>query len=130
ETGLRMDRVYPVLGVDWQISQKWKLSLVYPMNISLMYSYNPRWSIGPAARFFDSRFRVRHKDHSLKPLVRYTNVGSEFIVRYDTDLMSANIHAGYTLGGTFRVADRRNRHAKHYYLDPSPYAGAEIDVKF
>lgn len=130
ETGLRMDRVYPVIGFDWQITRKWKLSLVYPVNISLLYALSPKWSIGAAGRLFNSRFRVHHSDYSHKPLVRYTNVGAEFIVKYETDLMTANLHAGSTLGGDFRVASRKNNHARHYHIDPSAYVGGEIEVKF
>ena len=130
ETGLKMDRVYPVIGIDWQISRNWKLNLVYPVNISLLYAFSPKWSIGAAGRFFNPRFRVNHKDHSLKPLVRYTNIGAEFIVKYENTNTSANLHVGSTLGGTLRVANSRNEEAHHYHLDPSFYGGAEIDIKF
>lgn len=130
ETGLHLDRVYPIFGFDWQISRKWKLDLVFPVNMALLYSFSPNWQLGVAGRFFDSRFRVHHDQYSPKPLVRYTNVGAEFIIKYDNDTMSANIHAGTTLGGTFRVANHSNRHAKDYHIKPSGYVGAEIDVKF
>jgi hypothetical protein len=130
ETGLHLDRVYPVLGFDWQISRKWKLDLVFPVNMALLYAFSPNWKLGVAGRFFDSRFRVHNDQHSLKPLVRYTNVGAEFIIKYDDETTSANLHAGTTLGGTFRVANHSNHHAQDYHIDPSAYVGAEIDVKF
>lgn len=130
QTGLRMDRIYPIIGFDWQISRRWKLNLVFPMNVSLLYSVSSKWSIGAAGRFFNSRFRVRHHDHSLKPLVRYSNVGAEFVIKYDADTISANIHAGSTLGGKLRLANHHNHHAKNYHLDSSFYVGAEVDAKF
>lgn len=130
ETGLRMDRIYPIIGFDWQISRKLKLSLVFPVNVSLIYSLTPHWSFGGACRFIQSRFRVNHNQHSLKPLVRYTNIGTELVVRYDNDTISGNVHVGSTWGGTYRVANHSNNHARHYYLKPSCYVGAEADVKF
>ena len=130
QTGLRMDRIYPVIGFDWQISRKWRLSAVFPMDISLLYSFSSNWSIGAAGRFFNSHIRVRREDHALKPLVGYSNVGAEFVLKYENPIISANIHVGSTLGGTFRVANHRNHHADDYHLDPSAYAGAEVDVKF
>lgn len=130
QTGLRMDRIYPVIGFDWQISRRWKLNAIFPVNISLLYSFSHHWSLGAAARFFNTRFRVGHNDHSLKPLVRYTNTGAELIIKYEDNSMSANIHAGSTLGGTFRVANRKNKHARDYNFDPAAYMGAEIEVKF
>lgn len=130
QTGLKMDRVYPVIGLDWQITKKIQLSLVYPMNISLTYAISSKWSIGAAGRFWSPRFRVHHQDHSHKPLVRYSNVGAEFIIQYENESMNANVHVGSTLGGTLRVANVNNDHARHYHLDPSAYAGAAVNVKF
>ncbi len=130
ETGLHLDRVYPIFGFDWQISRKWRLDLVFPVNMALLYSFSPTWKLGIAGRFFDSRFRVHHDQYSAKPLLRYTNVGAEFIIKYENDTTSANIHAGTTLGGKFRVANHNNHHAKIYRINPSAYVGAEIDVKF
>lgn len=128
ETGLHMDRVYPVIGFDWRISPAWKLSAVYPVNVSLDYALSQTWSLALAGRFFDSRFRAH--EHASKPLVRYTNVGVEFAIKYENDTMSGNIHVGSTVGGKYRVANRHNFHAENFYLDPAAYAGGEIDVKF
>lgn len=130
QTGLQLDRIYPILGFDWKISEKWKLNFVYPVNIALNYQWTPRWSIAAAVRFFNSRFRVKHSEHTPKPLVRYTNVGAEIALKYDNDYMSANIHAGSALYGKYRVATHHNCHANTYYLNASYYAGAEVDVKF
>lgn len=130
ETGVQLDRVYPIVGFDWEISKKLKLSLVFPVNISLLYSVNSCWSLGASGRFFNSRFRVPDSEVSHKPLVRYTNFGAEFIVAYKRDYISANIHIGSTVGGIYRVANSRNRHADNYHLAPSAYAGAEVDMKF
>lgn len=130
QTGLRMDRVYPVLGFDWRISRKWKLSIVYPVNVSLIYALSQKWSLGVAGRAFNSRFRVHQQQHSLKPLVRYTNVGAEFILKFENEYASANIHAGTTIQGKYRVADSKNHHARNYQTNGAAYGGFEIEVKF
>lgn len=130
EAGLRMDRIYPIGGFDWQISDKWLLSLVYPVNVSLVYTISKPWSIALAGRNFDSRFRVNRDEAFSKCLVRYTNVGAEFSVNYNTDTTNANIHAGVTLAGKYRVANQKNQHAHTYKLDSAYYAGVEMDVKF
>lgn len=130
ETGLQMDRIYPVIGFDWTISPRWKLNLVYPVNVSLEYSLTKSWTLALAGRFFDSRFRVSRDECTPRALVRYTNVGSEFAIKYDNNSMSANIHAGVTLAGKFRQANRYNHHAHNFKLDPAGYVGGEIDVKF
>lgn len=131
ETGLRLDRVYPIIGFDWQISRDWKLNLVYPVNMSLIYSLTPTWGLAIAGRFFNSRFRVHHDEIFRKALVRYTNVGAEFAIKYETHNVTANIHAGSTFsGGKYRVADRKNHHAQNYKLQAAGYVGAEMDISF
>lgn len=130
ETGLQMDRVYPIIGFDWTISPKWKLSLVYPVNVSLDYSLTKTWSLALAGRFFNSRFRVHHDECTSKALVRYTNIGGEFAIKFDNDELSFNIHAGGTFGGKFRQANKHNHHAHTFDLDSALYAGGEVNVKF
>ena len=130
QTGLRLDRLYPIIGFDWQISRKLKLNLVYPVNISLVYSITPRWSIAAAGRFFNSRFRVHHKEIFSKALVRYTNAGGELAIKYETEYVSANIHGGFTFGGKYRVSNSKNHHPHNYRFDGSAYVGGEVDVTF
>lgn len=130
ETGLRLDRVWPIIGADWKISEKWKLNLVYPVNISLNYMINPQWSLALAGRNFDVRFRVNRNESCPRFLVRYQNIGAEFMVRYENSGISANIHAGVAFAGRYRVANPGNHHAHTYNLNPSGYIGGEIDVSF
>ena len=62
--------------------------------------------------------------------MRYQNVGAEFAVKYENSGITASIHAGSTLGGRYRIANRYNHRARNYHLDPAGYVGGEIDVKF
>lgn len=130
ETGIRLDRVWPILGADWQISKQWKLNLVYPVNISLNYSLNQNWSFALAGRNFNTRFRVNRDQSCPRFLVRYQNIGAEFMVRYENLGISANIHGGVTFAGKYRVANSHNHHAHNYPLEPAGYIGGEIDVSF
>lgn len=130
QTGMQMDRVFPILGADWQMSRRWKLNLVFPVNVSLEYLLNREWSVALAGRSFNTRQRINRHDSSPEALVRYENVGAEFAINYKAPAMTINVHAGSTLGGTFRVANRHNHHSHRYHLDPSGYAGAEVNVKF
>jgi hypothetical protein len=128
QTGMNLDRVYPILGADWQMSKNWKLNLVFPVNVSLEYALNDQWGLALAGRNFDIRHRAK-KDEG-KSLIRYQNIGAEFAIRYNANLLTANIHAGTTLGGRCRISNYRNHDPHHYRLRPSGYFGGEIDVKF
>ena len=130
QTGMQMDRVYPILGADWRISRNWKLNLVYPVNVSLEYLITDNWSVYVGGRTFNVRYRVGKHESSPKNVIRYENLGAEAAVVYQNDFTSANIHVGSTLGGKFRVANEHNDHPHHYKLRPSGYVGGEVVVKF
>lgn len=129
-TGLDMVWIYPIIGFDWKISERWKLNAVYPLNMSLEYALNQRWSLAVGARNFDVRHRVKPHESYSKALVRYRNSGAEFMVKYDKDSLTANLHAGIAFLGRYRVANKNNHHAHTYRLASSGYAGGEIAVKF
>lgn len=130
QTGLQMDRVYPILGADWRMSRRWHLNLVFPVNVSLEYLVNQHWSVALAGRSFNVRYRVGHHECHGKSLVRYQNTGAELAIKYQSKNITTNVHAGSTLGGKFRVADSHNHHPHTYRLEASPYVGAEVDLQF
>lgn len=131
ETGMRTDRVYPILGADWQIARKWKLNLVIPVNVSLEYAMTKKWSVLLAARSFNFRGRLARDEASGKSILRYENIGGELAVKFNTEKgLSFNLHGGSTLGGKFRFSDQSNHHPKTFKLDSSLYGGFEITSTF
>lgn len=131
QTGMMIDRVYPVIGIDWKYSQKLHINLIYPVNISAVYSFNPQWSIALAGRFFDERHRVKKDAHLSEGLWVYRVVGAEIALNYNpTDWISANVHLGTTIGGNLKVANRNYHHRRRYDVNDSAYAGGELSVSF
>jgi len=131
QTGMKMDRVYPIFGFDWEINKLWKLNAVFPVNISMVYTYDCNWSAALAMRFFDIRHRTGKEEPLPMSLVAYRNSGVEIVLLYEDDpTIDANIHIGSTLGGMVRISDKDNRNAKHFKLDPAWYVGAEAVWSF
>lgn len=131
ETGMRIDRIYPIIGFDWKFADDWMLNAVFPTNISLEYTYDCNWTAALAMRFFDVRHRVGEDEPLPRALVAYRNSGTELSVTYLWDpYLEANLHAGWTLGGKLRISDKLNHHPKHFKLDSSGYFGGEMIVKF
>lgn len=128
ETGMRMDHIYPVIGFDWKISEKWRLSAVFPTDMILEYQLNRNWILAIAGRTFSNRHRAAPHDN--KCVVRYTNFGLEAMIKYNRPGIEANIHAGVTTGGRLRIANHLNHHPDNLHLDPTGYVGAAIDSKF
>lgn len=130
QTGMKMDNIYPIIGFDWVINDKWKLNAVYPMNMSLVYTINCNWSAAAAIRIFDLRYRFGKHQRVEKALLHYRNNGLELALNYNKGDLSANVHAGGTFGGRFKIANKHYKHRKHFDLDSAAYAGAEASLKF
>lgn len=130
ETGMRMDRVYPIIGLDWLISERWKLNLIFPVNVSLEYLLNQNWTLSLAGRVFNVRHRVNREESHGKHLVRYTNTGIELATKYINHMFVFNIHGGLTLGGDYRIANQHNKHPHHYKFKSAGYFGSALEVKF
>jgi Domain of unknown function (DUF6268) len=131
ETGMKMDRVWPIIGFDWTISKRLKLNLVYPVNMALEYKWDDHWTFIGGIRIFSERARVSSHEQLRKAVWRYCNAGAEFGVNYDpTHWLSLNAHAGYTFSGYLRVANQHNKHSHHLRFNSAPYAGGELTLKF
>lgn len=131
QTGMKIDRVYPIIGIDWKYSDNLQINLIYPLNISAVYQFNCHWSAALAARFFDERHRVKKDAYLSEGLWSYRVTGIECALNYTpTDWIAANVHLGSTLGGILKVANRNYNHRRRFTVDDSAYAGGEISISF
>jgi Domain of unknown function (DUF6268) len=130
-TGMKIDRVYPIVGIDWTYNRHWKISAVFPTDISLTYTYNDCWSFLVAARFINQRHRVKKDQFFSEGLWFYTSSGAEAAIKYTpTKRITVNVHGGYNFGGHLKIANRHYKQGRRFGFDGAPYAGAEIDVNF
>jgi len=131
ETGLRKDKVWPILGFDKQITKQLKLYAVYPFEASATYDFCGPWSVAAATKFFRSRHRLAPGEELSNGLIEYRNIGSEFRVMYECPpCVSAQLHVGHTYGGELVVADHRDKNSTHYKFRAAPYVGGELSLKF
>lgn len=130
-TGMKIDRVYPILGADWRINECWKLNAVFPVNMSLVYSYTQEWWFDLAIRAFQVRYRTGEHQPLPKAVTLYQNVGIEFGANYEiANQVHVNVHAGSTFGGRLKIANKQNRRPRHFKFEPAPYAGASVEWHF
>lgn len=149
-TGLHKNRVWPIVGFDYTWRERWKLHLVYPVDLSLFYVMNSHWSVGVVHRAFWVRHRVAaHNKKGLdvietKPgaFVEYRNQGTELALRYEYDpIFQITVHAGYAHGGELCLSEatfcgkeefHRRRFRLHESLDfdGSGYIGGQLSLKF
>jgi hypothetical protein len=130
-TGIRIDRVYPILGFDWQYSCNLKFNVIFPLDISAVYTFNDSWSVAVAGRPFFSRYRLGRHAHPHKGVFEYTNGGVELALNYQyNEWLHANVHVGDAFGGRLKVANSRNHNSKRFRFNSAGYIGGEVDISF
>lgn len=131
ETGMKIDHVYPIVGLDWSVTKNFKLNLVYPVDVSAVYQFAKDWSIAAAGRLFSVRHRASEEDWIPKSLFYFRSAGGELSLTYNNHCWAiASIHAGYTYGGKITLANRHYKHKQHFDVDSSGYAGGELTFSF
>lgn len=130
ETGMRADRVVPLLGIDWTINDRWQLNAIFPVNMSINYKIDCNWTAAGVIRIFTSRHRVGEHAAIPEGIWIYRNSGVEGAINYDLGTFHVNFHAGCTLGGRVKVTDREYHHSQRYDLRAAPYVGGEVSYRF
>lgn len=130
-TGMKIDHVYPIIGFDWVLTEKWKINAVFPVNMSVVYVIDDNWALNLKGRAFETRNRVGKNENLSRGLIQYFNTGLEFGVDYDVgDSIQANVHVGETFGGKIKIANRNNHNSRRFRFKTAPYIGAEVMVRY
>lgn len=131
QTGMKFDRVYPIIGIDWTYDCHWKFNAVFPVDISVVYTINSAWNVAVAGRFIDQRHRAKRDQILSEAIWHYQTTGAELAINYTpTDTISANLHAGYSFGGHLSISNRRYRRYERLSIESAPYAGGELVWNF
>ncbi|NGX42857.1 MAG: hypothetical protein K940chlam7_01145 [Chlamydiae bacterium] len=130
-TGMKIDRVYPVIGFDWNCWRNLKINAVFPMDMSLIWVFNCKLETGAAVRFFESRHRVGKNENLSMALWTYRTYGAELFLNFNySEYIHANVHIGESLGGKLKIADRHYGKAHHFRTKCAPYIGGEITLGY
>lgn len=130
-TGLKIDKILPILGFDWTFCDKWTVNAVFPLNISVVYAYSDTLSVTAAGRFFWNRHRIEKHALLSQGVWEYRNSGIELGANYAyRNLASLNVHAGYAFGGNVKLSNRNHKHTRKFEFDGSPYVGGELAIHF
>lgn len=130
QTGMKIDHIWPIIGFDWKYNDHWMINAVYPVNMSIVYSFNKVWSTSLAIRTFDHRQRVGKKEPLSRGLWRYRGSGIELGATYEESWVTANIHVGSTYFSELVISNRHNDHKRHFKLKNAPYFGGEVNLTF
>jgi hypothetical protein len=130
-------RIFPLLLVDWRISERWRLlnplpaGPTGPAGLELDYRFDNGWNLGIGVGFYNSRFRLSTAGvapdgvgevQSRPVFLRATRAMGE--------RMSLNLYAGMLLGGELQVEDAAGETVNEVDFDPAPFLGATFLARF
>ena len=130
-------RIFPVLAIDWNISERWNLSTGRGLassqgpGLTLSYELNQNWSFGIAGRYEDVEFRLDDdgvapggvgRDQSL-PLV-----ATAFLK--PSEALSLSFFAGIEFNGNLKLKDAVGDDLAESSYDPAPLFGATFEFRY
>lgn len=130
-------RPFPFLLVDWQLSERLRLSNPLPAGptgpagLEINHRASARWEIGAGAAYRRVRFRLR--DDGAFPSGAGQERGIIAFLHAATRLsqeMSLDLYGGELLNGALQVEDRNGEHIAQLGFEAAPLIGATLRVRF
>lgn len=131
DTGQEKTLILPIIGADWIAYDCWKVSLIFPLDVSVSYLVNDCLSVSSGLRFFYRRYRLGCDEPLSCGVIQYTNVGLETAMEYNHPCgLGLEGHIGWAFEGDLKVADSEGHNSSHFKTDGAAYIGAEASWKF
>jgi hypothetical protein len=131
EVGLHKEKVWPIIGFVYFPCDNWRLSVVYPTDISLTYEFCSYWTAGGSIRFLRNRHRVGPHEPNPQSIFEYRTAGAEFeLTCVPWTRFNITGFAGSTFNGDFEITNRNNHNATHFKFKGSFYTGASAVLSF
>lgn len=131
ESGLNNDKIWPILGFEWDGGKRWRIGAVYPLDIAIEYRLMPELSIATSARFFQSRHRLKISEPLSQGLFQYQNIGIEgSLLCHPIQGFVLNGFIGTTLKGDLKITNPNYLIGTHYKLNNALYGGLEANLMF
>ena len=130
-------RIFPILAIDWDISERWNLSTGRGLAASLgpglylSYELNDDWSLGVAGRYEDIEFRLDDEGVAPGGVGRDQSMPLVFMATLEPSRkFSLSVFAGVEVNGELKLKDALGDVVEETSYDPAPVFGATFDVRF
>jgi len=130
-------RIFPILAIDWNITDRWNLStgrgLAASQGPGLMLSYklNEDWSLGLAGRYEDIEFRLDNEGPAAGGVGRDQSMPVVFMAILEpSKKFSLSVFAGIELNGTLKLKDALGDVVEESDYDPAALFGATFEIRF
>jgi len=129
-------RFFPILAIDWDITERWNLSTGKGMaasrgpGLTLNYHLNDDWSLGVAGRYEDTEFRLGNKDPVAGGVGRDLSVPIVFLATLKpSPKLEFSVFTGVELFGTLKLKDPDGHVLDESNYDPAPLFGVTFEVR-
>jgi hypothetical protein len=130
-------RVFPILLIDWDISERWNLSTGRGLassqgpGLTLSYTLNPNWSFGLSGRYEDIEFRLDDEGPAPGGIGRNQSLPLVLSARLEPDADTRfSAFMGFEFGGKLTLMDASDKKIQQADYDPAPVFGVAFDLRF
>jgi len=130
-------RIFPVLAIDWDISDRWNLSTGRGLassqgpGLTLSYKLNEDWSFGLAGRYEDIEFRLDNEGPAAGGVGRDQSFPLVAIATLKPNpMLTLSVFAGLELAGEIRLNNDQDITIEESSYDPAPLFGATFEFRY
>ena len=130
-------RVFPVLAIEWDISDRWNLSTGRGLassqgpGLTLGYKLNEDWSLGLSGRYEDTEFRLDDEGPAVGGIGRDQSI--PLVFRADlkpNDVLNLTFFAGLQFFGKLKLKNALDQVVDESDYDPPLIVGASFEFHF
>lgn len=123
--GMHRNNIYPLIGFDWEINDKWVLDMVFPIKMALSYRINDCWIASVRGQFVRERHRLNQTEALPSGIFEYRMIGGELAITYKMDdpRISITGSAGYSGDHELKVWNKSGGGKITYDIDNAFFIG-------
>jgi hypothetical protein len=133
--GMRNGYALPIAGIDWQMTQCFRLHAIFPFDFTLRFYFDPQWYLAASyIPFGDYRYPRRAQDGIGRfddAIFEVYSRGAELSLNFfKGKCFEAGLAGGWNLGGWIYIKDKHNHSAKYFQFKGAPYGHAYLSFNF
>ena len=130
-------RVFPILLIDWNITERWNLSTGRGLaasqgpGLTLSYQLAPSWQLAFTGRYEEVNFRLDDQGPAPGGVGTDRSIPLVFGASWEPNRsVGLSAFAGVELGGELELKDVNGQVLSSREYDPAPIIGATLEFKF
>lgn len=130
-------KFFPILAIDWNISERWNLSTGRGLassqgpGLTLSYELNDNWSFGLTGRYENSEFRLDDDGPAAGGVGRDQSMPLVFSARLTPNKQfDLSAFAGIGFNGKLKLKNTMGDTVEETDYDPAPLFGAAFEYRF